>query len=156
MRPLLPWTFAALLCGCVTNTNVPMASAIGAGGSGGAAPPRRIVVVHRTAPVFVAASGKPSRLASAFSLHPDCSLNDYITVRVLAAPTHGTATVERGRFYPTYPRTNDRSACNAHPAEGTVVWYRSEPGYVGSDAVELEIIETDGRAGRVDYHIEVK
>ncbi len=91
-----------------------------------------------------------------FSLQPDCSLNAYLTVRILSLPTHGTATVERGRYYPNYPKNNDRSVCNDRPADGTAVWYQSTPGYVGDDAVELEVIGTDGRAARISYHIEVK
>lgn len=153
---LLMLMVAASLGGCVTNTNLTTAAASGSGSGGGGAAPRRIVLIHRPAPVFIAASGKRTRLATMFSLNPDCSLNDYLTVRLLSLPAHGTASVEHGRYYPNYPASNAHSACNTQPADGTAVWYVSAPDYVGDDAVELEIIATNGRAERVSYHIEVK
>ncbi len=154
MRLLLLAMVAALLGGCITNTDLTIAAA--SGGGGGSTPPRRIVLIHRPAPVFIAASGKRSRLATMFSLNPDCSLNDYLTVNLLSSPTHGTASVERGHFFPNYASNNAHSVCNSKPADGTAVWYESVQGYVGNDAVELEVIRTDGRAGRFSYHIEVK
>ena len=142
MRLLLPLMAVVLLGGCVTNTTF-MA-------------PRPILLVRGAAPIFVVASGKRTRLATMFALNPDCSLDDYLTVRILSLPTHGEATVEQGRFYTNYPKNSDRSACNRVPSAGTAVWYRSVSGYVGDDAAEIEIIGTNGRSGRISYHIEVK
>ncbi len=105
--------------------------------------------------VFTVARDKRSRLATAFSLNPDCSRAEDVTIRILASPTHGVATVETGRFYPNYPPANIHSACNARLAGGLVTWYRPTPGYTGADAVELEIIGDAGGAIRKDFHIEV-
>ena len=106
------------LAGCVTSTNTNLAVAPSAGPAAPRVVSRTVVLVRRPPPIFVAASGKRARLASMHSLNPDCSLEGYMTVRVVVSPAHGTATVERGLFYPNYPHTNSRSVCNSQPAEG--------------------------------------
>ena len=140
-----------MLAGCVTNTSLAVAQS-----ATSAAPVRTVVVEHHAPPIFVAVSGKRVRLASMNSLNPDCTLEGYMTVRVVVPPAHGRATVGQGQFYPTYPRANVRSACNSKPAEGVAAWYQSLPGYVGPDIVELEVIQTDGGAGRLAFHIDVR
>lgn len=143
------------LSACVTSTNTNLAVAPSA------SPPARtatrtVVLVRRPAPVFVAASGKRARLVIMHSLNPDCSLEGYMTVRVVVPPVHGTASVEQGLFYPNYPHNNPHAVCNTQPAEGMAAFYQSATNYVGPDYVEMEVIEPDGRAGRLGFHIDVR
>ena len=116
---------AASPCGCVTSTDV-NTNQTAAGGTPDArpVPPRVIVVPH----VFAAASGHRTRLSSFLSLTADCSLSASHTVRVVAPPAHGTASVEQGRFHPNHPPTNPHSARDTGSEDGMGLFHRSVPG----------------------------
>ncbi len=155
-RLLLPVLAAAGLCGCVTSTNV-NTNQTAAGGAPAARPASpRIIVVRQVPHVFVVATGRRTRLSSFLSLNVDCSRAAYYTVRIVAPPAHGTASVEQGRYYPNYPPANPHSVCNASPQDGMALFYQSAPGYLGPDLLEVQAIAPDGRAQLIDYHLDVK
>ena len=147
---------AAGLCGCVTSTNV-NTNQTAAGGTPAARPvPPRVIVVRQVPHVFVAATGHRTRMSSFLSLNADCSLSAYYTVRVVDPPAHGTASVEQGRFYPNYPPANPRSACNTGSGDGMGLFYRSVPGYVGPDLLEVQAISPGGHSQLLDFHLDVR
>ena len=152
---LLPALAAASLCGCVTSTTVNPTQPAGGGAPAGRPPPR-VIVVRQVPHVFVVATGRRTQLSSFLSLNADCSLAAYYTVRIVAPPAHGTASVEQGRYYPNYPPSNPHAVCNASPQDGVALSYRSAPGYLGPDLLEVQAISPNGRAELIDYHLDVK
>jgi hypothetical protein len=77
-------------------------------------------------------------------------------VRIVESSKNGNVTFEKGSGFPNYPADNLRSKCNVSAADGQVIFYMPEPGYVGSDSVTVEIIYPDGAARTRRYAIEVK
>jgi hypothetical protein len=96
------------------------------------------------------------RVANLFDLNPDCSVIGIPTVRILESSKNGNVTLEKGTGFPNYPANNSRSKCNGNAADGEVIFYMPQPGYVGADAVMVEIIYPDGAASTRRYAIEVK
>ena len=147
----------ASLCGCVTSTNVSSNQAVAGGGFAPARPaPARVVVLRQAPHVVVVASGTRTQLASFLSLNADCSLAAYYTVRLVVPPAHGTASIGQGRFYPNYPPNNPHAVCNNSPGEGIGLSYRSAPGYLGPDFLEVQAISPGGRAQLLDNHLDVR
>ena len=104
----------------------------------------------------VAVRDQRLRVATLFDLNPDCSVIGIPTVRIVESSKNGNVTFEKGSGFPNYPADNLRSKCNGSAADGQVIFYMPEPGYVGSDSVTVEIIYPDGAARTRRYAIEVK
>jgi hypothetical protein len=111
----------------------------------------QIIEVARTA-----VQDQRLRVATLFDLNPDCSVIGIPTVRILESSKNGNVTVEKGTGFPNYPANNSRSKCNSNAVDGEVIFYMPGPGYVGADAVTVEIIYPDGAASTRRYAIEVK
>src|SRR5947209_555494 len=90
------------------------------------------------------------------SLNPDCSSMGYPTVTVVTPPANGRLVVSKGRDFPNYPPSNPRSFCNTRRTPGTVVEYRPNRGFVGSDAFTLDIIYASGDERNDSFNITVK
>ncbi len=110
---------------------------------------------HFVIPFAVAANTR-SQINSWFSLHADCSLHQYWTVQLLTLPQHGTASIEKGRFYPNYAPQNQRAACNLHPQDGVSASYQPQPGYVGPDLLTIQVITPTGQSWTTDFQLSVK
>jgi hypothetical protein len=95
--------------------------------------------------VKVAVSGQPMMLYQANSTNPDCTTMGAVTMRVVGGPQHGRVTVSSTGVFPTFPLNNPRSRCNTRRVAGKKAFYTSRRGYVGSDAVALEVIFPNGR-----------
>jgi hypothetical protein len=111
----------------------------------------QIIEVARTA-----VRDQKLRVATLFDLNPDCSVIGIPTVRILESSKNGGVIVEKGSGFPNYPANNSRSKCNSNAADGEVIFYMPEAGYVGADAVMVEVIYPDGAASTRRYAIEVK
>ena len=96
------------------------------------------------------------RVATLFDVNPDCSVIGIPTVRILESSKNGNITVEKGSGFPNFPASNSRSKCNGNAVDGEVIFYMPGPGYLGADAVIVEIIYPDGTASTRRYAIEVK
>ena len=149
--PLVLAGSIAGLGGCVTNVNTNQAAAVGAS----AAPPR-VIVLRQVPHVLAVAAGRRAQVSAFLSLNPDCSLAAYYTVRIVVSPAHGTAMVERGRYFPNYPAANPHSACNASPQDGMGLFYRSAPDYRGPDLIEVEAVAPNGQTRLIDDHLDVR
>jgi hypothetical protein len=104
----------------------------------------------------VVARDQKLRVATLFDLNPDCSVIGIPTVRILESSKNGGIIVEKGSGFPNFPANNSRSKCNSNAVDGEVIFYMPESGYVGADAVLVEIIYPDGTARTRRYAIEVK
>ncbi len=105
---------------------------------------------------FAVAGNRPSRINAWFDLNPDRSVAGTVTVRLSAPPSHGTTTLRQGRYYPGYPREDQRHACNHRPRDGVAGTYRSDPGYTGADRFTIAVITPNGSAWTSDFSLAVK
>jgi hypothetical protein len=104
----------------------------------------------------VAASGQPLTLFRGGSTNPDCTSQGNVTVRVVGGPQHGRVSVRSGGLFPTFSANNPRSRCNTRRVAGKEAIYISRRGYVGPDAVTLEVIYPEGRYLRRTIAIAVR
>ena len=74
----------------------------------------------------------------------------------MVPPAHGTAMVERGRYFPNYPATNPHSPCKVSSQDGVGLFSRSAPDYSGPDLIEVESIAPNGWARLIDDHLDVR
>ena len=111
---------------------------------------------HHFSIPFAVATNTRSQINSWFSLHADCSLHQYWSIELLRLPQHGTASVEKGRFYPNYSPRNQRAACNLHPQDGVSVFYQPQPGYLGPDLLAIQVINPLGQSWTTDFELSVK
>ena len=105
---------------------------------------------------FAVVENRRSRINAWFDLNPDCSVADTVTVRLLGPPAHGTLAIEPGRFYPNFPRQDQRYPCNLHPRRGIAGFYRPASGYTGPDRFTIAVITPTGRAWTSDFRLDVK
>ncbi len=103
-----------------------------------------------------ALSGAKQQIAQFTFVNPDCVTGGYPTLKVAKPPQHGQITIEEGTAYPEFAKDNVRSACNSKKVPSTLVFYTSEPGYVGSDSVALDRIGVLGAYGYHEYTINVR
>jgi hypothetical protein len=89
--------------------------------------------------VNTVASGERQRIDFISVLNPDCTTAGYVTVRIITLPSHGELTTERGVDYPVYPKDNQRYQCNLRKVPLINVYYKSNPGYVGTDTATIEV-----------------
>jgi hypothetical protein len=104
----------------------------------------------------VAARDQTLQVASLYYVNPDCSVMGIPAVRIVEPSKNGNVTFEKGTVFPTFPATNSRAKCNDNSVDGELIFYMPQPGYLGADAVTVEIIYPDGTASTRRYAIEVK
>lgn len=85
-----------------------------------------------------AKSGKDVEFYTAYQFKTPCDTNSAVpSVKIIVPPQHGTATVIRKLGYTNYPKWNDNYRCNSVKVPMAAVNYRSNPGYVGVDTLQL-------------------
>lgn len=104
----------------------------------------------------VAARDQKLQVASLYYLNPDCSVMGIPVVRIVEPSKNGNVTFEKGAVFPNFPATNSRAKCNGGSVDGEIIFYMPQPGFLGADAVMVEIIYPDGTASTRRYLIEVK
>src|SRR5881227_3306417 len=103
-----------------------------------------------------ALSGKPLKLNFSNVTNPDCSSVGETVVRLTQAPQHGKVTISKASDFPSFPKKNQRYACNKKQVAGTRTMYISERGYTGTDSAAIEIIFASGSTARRSYTINVR
>jgi hypothetical protein len=103
-----------------------------------------------------AASGVPLKLLFASANNPDCSSYGQTTIKLVAAPQHGSTRITHTRDFPSFRESNIRSVCNTRRVAGAAAHYVSQRGYVGTDATTIEVIYPNGRLLHVTYQIYVR
>ena len=103
-----------------------------------------------------AVSGQPLKLDFAASINPDCSSIGPPTIRVVRAPEHGRLTVVRTTDFPSFRPPNPRSDCNRRRVAGAAIRYVSQRGFIGMDAVGVEIIFASGSLRQQNFTINVR
>jgi hypothetical protein len=104
----------------------------------------------------VVAAEVKSRLQFLFAIQPDCLSQGRTTVRVLEPPKHGKLAIEYGQGFTGYAKDNPRYECNTRKSDGVLIFYESNPEYLGSDSVTVYAIYPFGNVRTYHYSIDVK
>lgn len=89
------------------------------------------------------AKGPPNqdiRLGIYMNVKPDCTSGPLPTIRLIAQSAHGKVSVKKGNVNAT-----NYKQCLALEVPGYVAFYRSAPGFSGTDVLTLEIKFPGGR-----------
>jgi hypothetical protein len=104
----------------------------------------------------VAFSGNEMIMSAFNTLASDCVASVRPDVRVVTQPANGTlrydaiiAAVER-------PPGDFREKCNGRRVISVGIFYKSKPGFVGTDAAVIDVDFRQGFIGRFSYDIEVR
>jgi len=85
-------------------------------------------------------SGKDARVAVFTSIRNDCTPGQLPTIKLKLAPTRGKITIKNAKI-----RATNLKHCLAVEAPAYVAIYRADSDFSGSDVVELEITEANGK-----------
>jgi hypothetical protein len=103
-----------------------------------------------------ALSGQRQLIASFYATGPDCTSLGYPTLKVAKPPQHGQVSVEEGTALAGFGKNDVRNVCNGKSVPATVIYYTSEPGFIGTDVAAFERIGVAGAYGYHDYTINVR
>jgi hypothetical protein len=141
--PVMSW----LLASCVIAT-VPPPSAVSH-----FAPPPPSGVISSTKGAL---SGQKQQMAVFYSLNPDCSNHARPNISITKQPTNGTVLLEDSMGYPNFPKENIRSVCNARKVPVLSIAYVSNPGFVGNDNFNFELIDSNGNLKKYSNSVSVR
>jgi hypothetical protein len=97
-----------------------------------------------------ALSAQRQIIASFYAAASDCTSLGYPTLKVAKTAQHGRVSVEQGMALADFGKDDARSICNGKSVPATVIYYTSEPGFIGADSVAFDRI---GVAGAYGYHV---
>jgi hypothetical protein len=100
------------------------------------------------------AAGSVLLLGHFASVNPDCSPLGRTIVRISNAPAHGAVFLREGRGFSVFRGGFEH--CSAVKVEGVSAIYRPQHGYIGADAVGLDVIYPSGSERTENFNITVK
>lgn len=83
---------------------------------------------------------KDIRIGLYVNVQPDCTSGPLPTIRLSTPPAHGKVTVKSAKV-----KATNYKQCLALEVPGFVAFYRSAPGFSGSDVAVLEVKFPNGR-----------
>jgi hypothetical protein len=104
----------------------------------------------------VVVSAERTQVGFLTKLNADCTVDGFVTVKVLKAPRNGKIEAEDANGYPHYASGNQRHKCNDRQVLGTRLYYLSNIGFKGTDTAELETIYEGGFSRKFKLRINVK
>lgn len=103
-----------------------------------------------------AISGVKQKVTRFVSLTPKCEATGEIYAKVVGAPVHGAVSFEKGLDFPNFPKDNARSVCNTSKVPALIMYYLSEPGFVGQERVAVETTDSEGTFRHFEFVIKVQ
>jgi len=97
-----------------------------------------------------AAPGRDARVGVYTNISADCTTGPLPSIRLAAAPAHGTVRVRRGSL-----KATNFKQCLAIEAPALIALYRATDNFTGTDAFDLEIIFGDGRKQLQHFRVNV-
>lgn len=97
-----------------------------------------------------AAPGKEVRVGVYINISPDCTTGPLPSIRLAAAPAHGTVRVRRGSL-----KATNIKQCLAIEAPALIAFYRATDNFNGTDEFDLEIIFAGGRKQLQHFRVNV-
>jgi hypothetical protein len=103
-----------------------------------------------------AVAGQPLRLDFVGSFNPDCTPIGTSRVLITRQPSSGRVVVSKGTGFSSYGRENPRSRCNARRMPGIIVHYIPNPGFIGQDSFDAELLFGSGTTLTKTYRLTVR
>lgn len=103
-----------------------------------------------------AVSGQRQRINWALTVNQGCTPGQMPSIVIAMQPAHGRVFVENGMHYPSFDKKNVRWKCNEQEMPAQLVYYQSDPGYIGADRVQLDVVFPDGKVTLWDHPITVR
>lgn len=94
----------------------------------------------------VVRSGQMAPMAFHYSLFPDCRSRGRVAMNLVSPPGNGEIFVASLKDHPSYPAGSAETACNRQRVQGTEVYYKSAPGFTGTDSYVIERVFPGGNA----------
>lgn len=93
------------------------------------------------ASLVVVPTGQMSRIGFTTNLDVDCHFRTYVPIDVVNPPANGQVFLKRRPDYPSYPATSNHAACNRVKRPGVEILYKSRPGFAGTDAFVIRMLD---------------
>jgi hypothetical protein len=90
------------------------------------------------------------------SANPDCTIRGYASAAVTIAPQGGQVFSTHTSDFASFSPDNPRSACNRRRLQGTKVWYRANPDFIGTDNFQLQIVRANGDVATFNLQVQVR
>ena len=102
-------------------------------------------------------SGRQTMAYLLYALQPNCLPLPWgeIHFYMPQPPAHGKLYWRNGMVPTNYPASNPRSVCNGRARPGITIWYKSNPGYRGSDHFILVVTFPAGGTTTINRPVEV-
>ena len=101
-------------------------------------------------------TGNEMRMATFSVLNADCTSGPRPDVRIVTPPANGTVHFDAVVAAVDRPAGDPRVQCNGKRADSVAIFYRARKGFVGEDAVVIEIDFKNGFTRRFAYAIDVR
>ncbi len=98
-------------------------------------------------------TGEKTQLGTNWHINPDCSFADLPATHIIEAPKHGRLQILHSKIFPNAKGLFAK--CRTVRVNGLVAYYRSKPGYVGTDQVILRAPYGDGKVAETVINITV-
>lgn len=103
-----------------------------------------------------AVSGQRQEINWALTVNQGCTPGPMPSIVIAMPPAHGRVFVESGMHHPSFDKKNSRWKCNEQEMPAQLVYYQSDPGYVGADRVQLDVVFPEGKVTLWDHPITVR
>lgn len=104
----------------------------------------------------VVPKGEARAIAFYASLHPDCSPQGPVVIRMLSQPQHGKVSFPEEASFTRYGSGSPLSACNTRKVPGRKMVYESEEGFEGLDSFRIFVINADGTGYESEIKVSVR
>ncbi len=101
-------------------------------------------------------SGTLTPIGFHYYLEEGCRSPGPVQINVVTPPQNGEVSEGPRSAHPSYPATSHLAACNRVKIRGTEIYYRSAPGYHGSDSYVVERVFPNGDAQRFQIDVSVR
>jgi hypothetical protein len=101
-------------------------------------------------------AGQRTQFYAWYSLNPDCSPKEPVTLRVLKQPANGVFEHMPGQGFPSSAADSKLQKCSLDRRDGTLFFYTPKAGFVGTDQLEAEVINSTGQSVKLRFRLTVK
>jgi hypothetical protein len=101
-------------------------------------------------------TGNEARIAAPNWVNTDCTSGPLPDLRISTPPQNGSLRQEEITMPIERPKDNNRASCNGKPVKAAAVFYKSKPGFTGSDNVVIDVDFKTGVVRRFNYKITVR
>ena len=101
-------------------------------------------------------SGKKTAVGSSSLVKQDCTFASYPYNGVVKPPAHGKLDIEHGTTHPRFAKDSMAYLCSNKAVNGNIIYYTSNPGFVGSDQYTLRVTGLNSANPLEDENVSVK